>query len=375
MKYITKCVTLLLVLSMLMTPAWAIQKTDIAASVDQTGAGLSALGTKPGKLLAQGEEFPAGTSICDWVAMALALTGSEEDYDAYREALQEYAEQAYARDGGLDGVKSTTYHRIALAVLALGGDPTAFGVSSDGTAINLIADGTYGFAGESVGMQGLNGWIYALLTLDASGVEVPRNARFTREDMIWAILAAQEPDGGFGLVEGKSDVDITAMALQALAPYAADHSEAVEDGLAFLAASMDDRCLYSAYGIESAETSAQVILALCALGIDPEEDSRFARGGENVLSALETFRQPDGTFGHTPEDGEGNYLATAQTLLALKALENLRAGKGWIFDFTDYPGPNQKAASGAGYIAGIGAAAALICIVNAGKRRKNGKNN
>ena len=46
------------------------------------------------------------------------------------------------------------------------------------------------------------------------------------------IRAAQEPDGGFGLVSGASEADLTAMALQALAPYGRD--ETVERALAWL---------------------------------------------------------------------------------------------------------------------------------------------
>lgn len=374
-KSVIRCIALLLVFSFLIVPANAAQKRDVSEMVVQTSAGLSALGAKSGKLLVQGENFPAGTSVCDWVAMALALTGSEENFNAYRKDLQNYVETAYAKEGGLDKVKSTTYHRIALLVLALGGDPTAFGTKPDGSAIDLIADGTYAFAGESVGMQGLNGWIYALLALNASGEEVPQDAKFTRESMIGAIVTAQEPDGGFGLAAGKSDVDITAMALQALAPYAGEYSENVEAALEFLSESMDENFRYSSYGSESAESSAQVILALCALGIDPEEDRRFGREEGNVLTGLDTFRQPDGTYGHTPKEEEGNYLATAQTLLALKALENLRSGKNWIFDFTGYDGPNQKSQSGIVYVFGIVAVAAMVCIVIAGKRRKYGKSN
>ena len=370
-RTLMKILALLLALAMLPVPA---RGADISEETARTAAGLSALEGRPGTLLARGEDFPAGTSACDWTAMALALSGSEEDFESYRKALQAYVEKAYAGQGGLDKVKSTTYHRIALTVLALGGDPTAFGTKPDGTPIDLIADGTYDFQGDSLGLQGLNGWIYALLTLDAWGGEVPKGARFTREEMIRAIVSAQEPDGGFGLTPGQSDVDITAMALQALAPYREDHADAVEAALDYLSGAMDDNCCYSAYGAESAETSAQVILALCALDIDPEGDARFIRGSENLLTGLDAFRQPDGTYAHTPADGAGNYLATAQTLLALKALENLRTGRGWIFDFSDYPGPCQKKAAGAVFAIGAGAAG-MICIVIAGKRRKHGKNN
>ena len=364
-KYLKKMIAAVLAVLMLAVPVRAVE------DISRTAAGLSGLGGRAGRLLARGEDFPAGTSICDWTAMALALSGSEEDFDAYQKALCAYVEEAYEKSGELDRVKSTTYHRIALTVLALGGDPTAFGEKPDGTPINLIADGIYAFAGDSLGLQGLNGWIYALLTLDASGVEVPAGAKFTRDEMIDAIICAQEPDGGFGLSSGASDVDITAMAIQALAPYASDRGDAVEAALSFLAKAMDENCRYSAYGNESAESSAQVILALCALGIDPAEDERFCRGGENLLTGLEAYRQPDGTYAHTPADGEGNYLATAQTLLALKAVQNLRNGQTWIFDFNDYEGPRQKSGSAVWYLTG----AALTCIVIIGKRRKHGKNN
>lgn len=373
-RFSTRIMAVILCMSMLLIPVQAAQNGDITQQVDDTRTGLSALGGKAGALLGK-EDFPAGTSVCDWVAMALALSGSAENFDGYLHDLEAYVEACYAENGGLDRVKSTTYHRIALVVLALGADPESFGTKPDGTVIDLIADGTYAFAGDSVGAQGLNGWIYALLALDASGSAVPENAKFTREDMVQAIVSAQESDGGFGLVSGKSDVDITAMALQALAPYQQQCPEAIEGALDYLSGAMNDNCRYTAYGEESAESSAQVILALCALGIDPDTDSRFCRGSETLLAGLDAFCQQDGTYGHTKEDTQGNYLATAQTLLALKAVQKLRSGEGWIFDFTDYEGPQQKTQQSAAYAAIAIAAVLIICIVIAGKRKKHGKNN
>ena len=374
-QYLTKAIAAVLLFAMLPMPVKAAEKTDAADMVSETAAGLSALGGKPGKLLSRKEEFPAGTSACDWVAIALALSGSKEHYGDYLDAMEEYVEVSYEKQGGLERVKSTTYHRIALTVLALGGDPTRFGTKKDGTPIDLIAEGTYAFGGDSVGAQGLNGWIYALLTLDASGVQVPRNAKFSRENMIEAIVTAQEADGGFGLGPGSSNVDITAMALQALAPYSGSYPETVEAGLAYLAEEMDANCRYSFYGAESVESSAQVILALCALGIDPEEDARFARGEQNILTALASFRQADGTYGHTLQDTAGDYLATAQTLMALEAVDRLRTGEGWIFDFAEASVPVQTERNTPYCVIGIIAVAAVAGTVITGKRRKHGKNN
>lgn len=363
---------LLLTLALLALPAGA---SDLEAEIAQTAQGLSALGGKPGKFLVQETVLPAGASVSDWTAIALALSGQEEQFGSYQKRLEKAVTNRYQENDGLSRVEANPYHRIALTVLALGADPTAFGTRADGSAIDLIADGTYAFQGQSIGAQGLNGWIYALLTLDASGVTVPEDANFTRQGMIDAILDSQVEDGGFGLTKGSSDVDITAMALQALAPYQDQYPLQIEAALIYLESQMNGSCRFVSYGQESAESSAQVIIALCSLGIDPATDKRFSIGIENLLTGLASFRLADGTYGHLREDTQGNCLATAQCLLALVAISRLREGRR-LYDFTDYPGPNRAPASPAPYVAGGAAVLCLAgCLVLLKKRRNYGKNN
>lgn len=348
--------------------------TNVGATspTEQTARGLCALSGHTGSLL-RSDDFPAGTSVCDWTATALALSRYREDYRAYLRQLENYVEEAYAADGYLDRVKATTYHRIALTVLALGGDPQSFGTKSDGTPIDLIADGTYDFHGESLGTQGLNGWVYALLVLDASGVAVPNDAKFTRADMLEAILAAQEDNGGFGLQTGQSDADVTAMALQALAPYRAELSEPIDRALNYLSEAMNESCRFTAYGTESAETSAQAVMALCFLGIDPENDARFRRGTRSLLDGLADFRLSDGTYGHSLDEESGNYLATAQALLALTALERFREGQPQLFDFTEAFSPNQSSNTYIYLTGAVAAATVSLCIFIFGRRKSHGK--
>lgn len=113
---------------------------------------------------------------------------------------------------------------------------------------------------------------------------------------------------------------MTAMALQALAPYGRD--ETVERALAWLKDQMQPDGTFLAYGEPSAESCAQVLLALAALGIDPEQEF----GSVNPETGLAEFRQADGSYAHLLTDTEGNLMATEQAMLALCALERLPDG-------------------------------------------------
>lgn len=297
---------------------------------------MQAYSQKESGLLSDQELLPAGSSLSDWTAITFYLADIDDDYDSYRKALETYVSECYRQADGLDRTKATEYQRIALAALAVGADPTSFGTDADGNPIDLIADGTYDFLGDSPGKQGLNGWIFALITLDAKGFKVPENAKYTREDMIGEILSAQEADGGYGLTKGTADVDITAMALQALSPYMdrKDVKKSVEKALDWLGGQLSENCSYSYLGEESAESSSQVIIALCSLGIDPEKDERFARDGRNVLEALEDYRREDGGYAHLKDQDSSDFMASQQAMLALTAVYRLKTGKSRLYDFT-----------------------------------------
>jgi len=368
-----KLFALLLAAAILCGCCLAAQNEDYGELAHQAAEGMRQLAGCGRALLSDQEAMPAGTSVCDWAAFAFALAGEKDDYGAYGKALEQYVTQAYADQGGLDTVKATQWHQVALTVLALGGDPRAFGTDTNGEPIDLIADGTYAYAGQALGQQGLNGWIFALITLDAKNYETPEGCRYTRQDILDAILGAQDDDGGFGLEQGASDVDITAMALQALAPYAGNQAaQAVERALEYLSAQQAPDGAFINYGQENAESTAQVVIALCALGADTQGDTRFVKNGQNAVDGLLRFRRTDGTFVHQMSDTSGDFIATEQAMIALLALNKESGGGGSIYDLTGYNPP--AAYSGKTFIIiGLGAAAiaAAVYIVVV-KRRKHG---
>lgn len=288
-----------------------------------------------GKLLSDSENFPAGTSVCDWTAMAFAMLDIDEDYETYLSALQTYVTEHYETDGYFHRSKATEWHRIALTVMALGGNPESFGTDANGNSVNLIADGTYNFGGEDIGAQGNNAYIYALITLDAGNFTVPNSARYSREYLINALLKNQEEDGGFGIMKGKSDVDITAMAIQALAPYSGQSEiyTAIDKALSMLSAAQNGDGSFTNWDNVSSESCSQVIIALCSLGLDPKTDERFVKNGNSVFDALMSFRLSDDSFSHNLDSKESDAIATEQAILALCSMIKARDGKR-LYDFT-----------------------------------------
>lgn len=284
----------------------------------------------------------------DWYAVYMGRFGFEDYPDNYLNAMTNYVIDKYNASGTLSDKYATDYHRIALAIKSAGGDPQNVG------GINLIADGVYnrGYT-ASLGKQGMNGWVWGLIALDSIGVQIPDGSYYSREDIISEILKYQLKDGGFSVLPTatKSDVDTTAMALYALAPYQYDSLEytykqnatrktvtktvgqVVNEAVLFLSDAQLQDGGYSSFGTVNSESVSQVIMALCSLGIDPQSDSRFVKD-RSAVDALLSFKQSDGGFAHVIGDGS-NAMASEQALGAMAALERFYNGVARLFDFTD----------------------------------------
>ncbi len=292
----------------------------------------------------------AGTTDGDWFLMAAGRSPYRDtaiDRGETLRKLESYVTEKYRTDSLLDRVKATEWHRIALTVSALGGDPRHFGARPDGTPIDLVADGTWNRPlTRPLDAQGTNGLIFALVTVHSKDYTVPEDAAISYEEIAAQLFDRQLPDGGFALAGTQTETDMTAMALQALAGIT-DQDRAygsvttqtakqiIEQALNCLSALQNEDGSYSQYGTANCESAAQVITALCQLGIDPETDSRFVKGGATLLEALDRFRLEDGTYTHTLESPVTNAMASGQAAMALTAYLRLKGGQSAFFDMTD----------------------------------------
>ena len=170
-----------------------------------------------------------------------------------------------------------------------------------------------------------------------SGV-VPDDANDTREDMINAVLEGQLENGGFRLIGETPDVDITAMAITALSPYTdrEDVLRALNSAVEFLSGVQKDGGDFASWGQENLESTAQVAIALCTLGINPENDARFVKNGNSVLDGIMKYRTADGAFAHiSGENGnESDSVASAQALCALCSIVRFRRGLSPIYSIS-----------------------------------------
>jgi hypothetical protein len=168
----------------------------------------------------------------EWVVLGLARSGNlaGEDRSAYLTNLAEHVKEVDGKLSHSNNSNYTEYSRVVLALTALGVD------ASDFASYDLVAPLS---ERDNVTQQGINGPVFALLALDSGGYGSEADRAYYRD---W-IISHQLEGGGWNL-EGKAeagpDVDITAMTLQALAPYYGEGDvaldAAVEAGLLALSA-------------------------------------------------------------------------------------------------------------------------------------------
>lgn len=267
----------------------------------------------------------------EWMVIDLVRAGYSCP-EGYYGNVVEYVNENINENEQLHRAKSTDNSRVILALTAAGYDVT------DVDGHNLLM-GLTDF--DYVKKQGINGPIRALIAFDSYQYDIPENPdagdQVTREKLIDYILEKQLSDGCWALSGTTGDPDMTGMALQALAPYYSTNSEvkaAVDKALDYLSAMQCDNGGFGSNDGTCTESCAQVIVALTALGIDPETDARFVKNGVSVLDAMCLFAIEDGGFEHI-QGGGLNGMATEQGQYALASYFRFLGGKTSLYDMTD----------------------------------------
>ena len=261
----------------------------------------------------------------EWMVIGLARSGRTVPA-GYYDNVVEYVKANADANERLHPTKVTDNARVILALTAIGKDVTNVGGHNLLKGLDNM---------DYVQTQDINGPIFTLIALDSHNY--PTMGDVTREKLIQVILDAQLNDGGWNLSAENADPDLTAMAIQALAPYYKTNETvkaAVDKALEALSALQHSDGGFGSWGTVNSESCAQVIVALTALGIDPTADSRFVKNGHTVLDALAGFYVTGGGFRHTA-GGERNDMATEQGYYALAAYYRFANTQTRLYDMSD----------------------------------------
>lgn len=276
----------------------------------------------------------------EWAVLGLARAGVELP-DAYIQAyygkVVAYVQKNMGADGVLVDPEShnptvTDNERIILALTAIGKDPTNVGdknllAALQNKDIMQVTD---------TSKTDINGLVFGLLALNSGN--------YTQDSywLVQAILTQQNADGSWSAsaeTKPASDVDMTAMALQALAPYCNEGDDttvnaAVDKALQWLSAK------YKGKGYTSAESCAQVVVALSALQLNANSDSSFVKTVDgaptSVLGDLLRYYLGEGQgFKHAASGKTADQKATEQALYAMAAYERYCRRTKALYDMTD----------------------------------------
>lgn len=262
---------------------------------------------------------------------------SEAYIAAYYEKVVAYVKANIGSDGILrkpDDKNTpviTDNERIILALTAIGKDPANVGGEN---LLKALQDKDI-MKVTDTSKTDINGLVMGLLALNS------RNYTSDTSWLVQAVLEQQNKDGSWSAsadTKPVGDVDMTAMALQALAPYHKDGGNetvntAVEKALNWLSGKYRS-------GYDSSESCAQVVIALSALNLDANTDARFTKTVEgktlSVLGNLLQYRVAEnGGFKHQFADKAVNEMATEQALCAMAAYARFTEKANALYDMTD----------------------------------------
>ena len=285
--------------------------------------------------------FPDPVKVMDTIAAANTARSDDwwvMDMGAYAKAypdkgvaLTETARQNYI-NLAITGIQSdkatdTTYDKAILALTANGVDVTKLYPTNSNTPISAIA--LLNKAAKSTSPWSAPYTLAAYNQADFAGTE-----RYEQQ-LVNALLQAQQDDGSW---DEWGTIDTTANCIAGLAFYAKDSKvkAAIGKGVAYLATQLQDGGVYDGGYGANANSTAMVIIALAAAGVDPANDARFTKNGISVVEGLMSFALKNNSgFGYT-DNVTYSDLATEQGFRALIALAQFKAtGKAFnIYDFS-----------------------------------------
>ena len=270
----------------------------------------------------------------DWRIMEMAAYARYNPNTAYKtssDAKQNYINTVTtAIDSGktaYGNISDTDIDKAIIALTSIGGDATKIYRVNDNTPISAV---------EKLNSinKSTSAW-RAPYTLAAYNQKEYATESY-EESLINALLTAQKDEGCWD--EYNMPIDSTANVIAGLSFYKDrdDVSRAIEKGISYLSGQQKPSGAFDGgYGVNSNST-AMVVVALAAVGVNPDTDARFIKNGNSVLDGLLSFALMDNSgFGYQ-DNTTLDMSATEQSFRALIAASQIMTtGDAYnIYDFS-----------------------------------------
>lgn len=254
-------------------------------------------------------------------------------YDTYYKAVA-----AEAKAGFTNYTSVSNYAAAVIGITAIGKDAT----NVDG--VNLVekmvafaaAQKEKAQADPSFALLEMD-YYWMLTALDTKNYDVPAayTTDFSREASVQFLVDHAYSTGGFSWGSSSewatgADVDSTAMAIIALAPYKSQQNvqKVIDEGLAFVKSQMGAQAgFFSEWAKgDSPESVSQLILAQLALGNNPQTDAQFIldNGAWTVSNLLTSYDQKLHAFKNS-SNGTVNQISNQQAAQALTAYDQQKS--------------------------------------------------
>ncbi len=281
--------------------------------------------------IAKGVQYIAhhtGKSTLDsWDAVAISrsahgLTKAQKAF-FYRNIYHQFKE--------LDGhYAATDYEKAVIGLAAIGRNPEKF------AGHNLVADV---IKTAPLAKSGINGRIFGVIALSTKSYGKKSTATVQR--LVKLLLKAQNAAGGWSFGSKTSDLDMTGMALEALAmhPSYAGVKPAINRAVAMLKKSAFIKKTGGFFirspfvKTENANSLAMIVSGLSASGINVETTFK-GTSGRTPITRLLQFQKASGQFRWLLNSNRGALnMATQQAVYALEQYQAFKLHRGSIFAF------------------------------------------
>lgn len=279
-------------------------------------------------LLPNGTVLAAGTDVADSVKKAQDYYKLQPTVDEWETLALRWSGMAPVGDLEFaDPVQPSDYARAILGSIAANKDKAHV----DGliTALQAMQQSD-GYFSADANESTLNQTIWPLIALDFAEVN-GYSTSFDRQAAVQYLVYQQDSGGGFNESGWGVDVDSTAHALVSLAPYQeqANVKPAINKALEYLQNEQFENSGFGGWGSVNPDTTAAVIEAFIALGIDPTAPE-WVQGDNTMLDVLMEFQSEQGWFVYSTEESAWNDPTQpnrVSTRNAFLALGDLAAGK------------------------------------------------